>query len=67
MKCPNKNCKGEIKVFSAVKGKPFLQKYKKITHFCPLCSWSKTNIFEISNLEYEIELENKKITNNNGF
>lgn len=67
MKCPTKNCQGEIKVFCSIKGRPFLQKYKLITYFCPICNWRNTKVFEISNLEFEIELENRKLTNNNDF
>ena len=57
MKCPNKDCQGEIMFKETLEGGNFKKKFKKLIYFCPLCDWENIKRFQITNLEFQKEIE----------
>jgi hypothetical protein len=51
MKCPTKNCKGEIREVITYEGLIF-NRTKKITNYCPICDFKKVHSFKINEDEY---------------
>ena len=67
MKCPTKDCQGEVMEIINFEGLPFCKKFKVINYFCPLCDWQNKKKFQISNLEYAKEMEKLSNTKINKF
>ena len=52
MKCPTKNCKGEIRQEVVLEGTLFSRR-KKIINYCTLCGFENVHSFKIKEEEYQ--------------